>query len=258
VTIGPTPVAAAPVEEVDPVLARRLGSALGGGGTVDASGSAAATDSKGRGGLDLSVTRAAMARARRLQDLPFTVPKGTYLPCVLNTAIVSDQSGMVACTLPEDIYGASGTVVLLDRGSQLLGEYRNASLTYGVRRVYVVWDRVRTPTGVIVDIASPGTGPLGQAGIGGRIDNHYLERIGIPVLLSAFSFGTNQSLRDQLSSDERNWVQETSDDTLQGVLGQYATIRPTLSTAQGARIGILVARDLDLSGVYRLGYIDGR
>ena len=53
----------------------------------------------------------------------------------------------------------------------------------------MVWDRVRTPGGVVVDIASPETGPLGQAGLGGHIDNHYWERVGTPVLMSAFSSG---------------------------------------------------------------------
>ena len=84
-------------------------------------------------------------------------------------------------------------MVLLDAGSQVLGEYRTATLTYGKRRICVVWDRVRTPEGVVVDIASPGTGPLGQAGMGGKIDNHYWQRVGIPVLMSAVSFGTERA-----------------------------------------------------------------
>ncbi|MEA3644154.1 MAG: TrbI/VirB10 family protein, partial [Lamprobacter sp.] len=136
---------------------RRLASALGGsGGSVStASSGAGENPAHSRGGIDLSTTRTATAIARRLSDMTFLLPKGTYIPCILDTAIQSDQAGMVGCTLPRDVYGADGTVVLLDRGSQVLGEYRTASLTYGKQRIFVVWDRVRTPEGVIVDIASP-------------------------------------------------------------------------------------------------------
>jgi len=234
---------------------RRLSAPLAGSGGgsagVDAAGAGQGTE-PGRGGIDLSTTRTATAFARRLSDMTFLLPKGTYLPCILDTAIQSDQAGMVACTLPRDVYGADGTVVLLDRGSQVLGEYRTATLTYGKRRIFVVWDRVRTPEGVVVDIASPGTGPLGQAGMGGKIDNHYWQRVGIPVLMSAVSFGTESWAREQLTSDQAQWIEQTTNDSLSTVLAEFAKIKPTLHKHQGASINILVARDVDLAPVYRL------
>lgn len=54
---------------------------------------------------------------------------------------------MVGCTLPRDVHGADGTLVLLDRGSQVLGEYRGATLSYGKGRVFMVWDLVARPSG---------------------------------------------------------------------------------------------------------------
>lgn len=249
------PVTSAPVESPEEIAAkRRLSTPLSGSGgtSVSAGRAGEGDDGRERSGLDLSVTRASTAFARRLADLTFILPKGSYLNCILDTAIQSDQAGLVACTLPEDVYGADGTVVLLDRGSQVLGEYRSASLTYGKRRIFVVWDRVRTPAGVIVDIASPGTGPLGQAGLGGHIANHYWERVGIPVLMSAVSFGAQSYTREALTPDQANFIQDTTDDTLSGVLGELARIKPTLHKNQGEPISILVARDLDLSPVYEL------
>lgn len=233
---------------------RRLASALGGsGGSVSSASSGAGADSAhDRGGIDLSATRTATATARRLSDMTFFLPKGTYIPCILDTAIQSDQAGMVGCTLPRDVYGADGTVVLLDRGSQVLGEYRTASLTYGKQRIFVVWDRVRTPEGVIVDIASPGTGPLGQAGMGGKINNHYWQRVGIPVLMSAVSFGTESWAREQLTSDQSQWIEQSTNDSLSTVFAEFAKIKPTLHKHQGATINILVARDVDLAPVYQL------
>jgi type IV secretion system protein VirB10 len=235
---------------------RRLAAPLSGSGSASASTSRGEAEAEGadrtKGGLDLSVTKTTTAFARRLADLTLILPKGSYLNCILDTAIQSDQAGLVTCTLPEDVYGADGTVVLLDRGSQILGEYRSATLTYGKRRIFVIWDRVRTPTGVIVDIASPGTGPLGQAGLGGHIDNHYWERVGIPVLMSAVSFGAESYTQEALTPDQGNFIQQNTDNTLSGVLGELAKIKPTLHKNQGDPISIIVSRDLDLSPVYEL------
>ena len=260
----PPPVPATPEKHVETpeelAAKRRLSAPLSGSGGGSASAARAEREGtdRGKGGLDLSVTKTTTAFARRLADLTFILPKGSYLNCILDTAIQSDQAGLVACTLPEDVYGADGTVVLLDRGSQVLGEYRSATLTYGKRRIFVVWDRVRTPTGVIVDIASPGTGPLGQAGLGGQIDNHYWERVGIPVLMSAVSFGAESYTREALTPDQSNFIQQTTDNSLSGVLGELAKIKPTLHKRQGDPISIIVCRDIDLSPVYELRRRHGR
>jgi type IV secretion system protein VirB10 len=253
--VPPAPATPPPPTPEEIARERRLSAPLSGAGAgsaaVDASGAGRGSD-PGRGGIDLATTRTATAFARRLSDMTFLLPKGTYIPCILDTAIQSDQAGMVACTLPRDVYGADGTVVLLDRGAQVLGEYRTATLTYGKRRIFAVWDRVRTPEGVVVDIASPGTGPLGRAGMGGKIDNHYWQRVGIPVLMSAVSFGTESWAREQLTSDQAQWIEQTTNDSLSTVLAEFAKIKPTLHKHQGATINILVARDVDLTPVYRL------
>jgi type IV secretion system protein VirB10 len=202
--------------------------------------------------MDLTVTKTQASVATRLQDLTFTIPKGAQIGCILNTAIQSGQTGMVSCTLPEDIYGADGTVVLLDRGSQAIGEYKSATLTYGKRRIYVVWSQIRTPEGVVIDIDSPGTGPLGRAGLSGHIDNHYWERVGIPMLLSIVSFGSQSYLRDALTPESSRYIESIPEDTLSPVLSEMARIKPTLHKHQGELVNIFVARDLDLSSVYEL------
>ncbi len=179
---APVQVVDAPKEESPEEIARkrRLKGALS--GSVDAGPAApdeeAAAARQAASTMDLTVTKTKASVATRYQDLTFTVPKGSQIGCILNTAIQSGQTGMISCTVPQDIYGADGTVVLLDRGSQAMGEYKTATLTYGKRRIYVVWSSIRTPEGVVIDIDSPGTGPLGEAGVGGHINNHYWERVG--------------------------------------------------------------------------------
>lgn len=48
----------------------------------------------------------------------------------------------------------------------------------------MLWTRVETPNGVIVEIDSPGTDPLGRSGHDGYIDNHFWQRFGGAMLLS--------------------------------------------------------------------------
>ena len=253
---APVQVVDAPKEESPEEIARkrRLKGALS--GSVDAGPAPpdeeAAAARQAASTMDLTVTKTQASVATRYQDLTFTIPKGSQIGCILNTAIQSGQTGMISCTVPQDIYGADGTVVLLDRGSQAMGEYKTATLTYGKRRIYVVWSSIRTPEGVVIDIDSPGTGPLGEAGVGGHINNHYWQRVGIPMLMSVVSFGTQSYLRDELTSESSRYIESIPQDTLGPVLGEMARIKPTLHKNKGERVNIFVARDLDLSSVYQL------
>ena len=259
----PVPVADAPAHEDSPeeiAKKRRLASALSGSAQGATSAPPAAPEARKPAAptLDLRVTKTQTAVATRLQDLTFTIPKGAQIGCILNTAIQSAQTGLLSCTLPADIYGADGAVVLLDRGSQAIGEYKTATLTYGKRRIYVVWSQIRTPTGVVIDVDAPGTGPLGRAGLSGHIDNHYLERVGIPLLMSIVSFGGESYVRGELTSDNAQYIQSMPEDTLGPVANDFAQIKPTLHKNQGALVNIFVARDLDLSSVYALETTDAR
>ena len=41
-----------------------------------------------------------------------------------------------------------------------------------------VWNEARTPSGVIVPLASAGADELGRAGLPGSVDRHFWERFG--------------------------------------------------------------------------------
>jgi hypothetical protein len=111
------------------------------------------------------------------------VTKGAFLDCALETAISSDLAGMTSCRLTRDVYSTSGKVLLIERGSKIVGEYQSG-LQKGKARIFVLWSRIETPTGVIVKLDSAGTGPLGRSGHSGFIDTHFWERFGSAILLS--------------------------------------------------------------------------
>ena len=95
------------------------------------------------------------------------LPKGAFIDCTLETAIDSTLPGLTTCVTATDTFSADGTVVLLERGTKLVGETRG-QVQQGTARVFVLWTEARTPTGVVVPLDSPGADELGRSGLAGR------------------------------------------------------------------------------------------
>ena len=112
------------------------------------------------------------AMAGKLGDRHYLLTQGSMVDCVLETRMITTQPGMTACYVTRDIYSANGRVVLLDRGSKVIGHYQGG-ITQGQARIFVLWSRIETPKGVIINLDSPGTGSLGEGGVGGYVDTHF-------------------------------------------------------------------------------------
>lgn len=192
--------------------------------------------------------------AGQLGDRNFLLTQGTMIDCTLQTKLVSTQSGFLTCLATHDVMSSNGKVKLIDAGTKFTG-YQSGGIQQGQARAFVTWNRLETPSGVIVNLSSPGTGPLGEAGVDGYIDNHFWERFGNAILLSLVGdFGNWASNQGQSGNDNIRF-----DNTAQGgqeaigkILEKSLDIPPTLYKNQGERIGIMVARDLDFSHVYEL------
>lgn len=210
------------------------------------------------------------SRAGRLHNRDLLITQGTQLDCVLGTKIITTQPGMATCYLTRDVYSTSGRVVLLDRGSKIIGFYESGVLK-GQDRVFVRWSRVETPSGVVIDLDSPGAGPLGEAGIGGSVDRHLWERVGSALMVTLidvlghnlnnrFEKWLKDKLEDKNKTPEKKGGSEevqspdiqSAASVLTGEIGKWGDIPPTLYKNQGERISIFVARDLDFSNVYTL------
>lgn len=204
------------------------------------------------GGIDLSSTVVASTQAKTI-DLEYLLKRGTYIGCVLKTRIVSDQAGFISCSITEDIYSADGTRLLLPRGSEVLGEYKPKTLSVGKSRLHAVWDAVTTPSGIRVNLGSPLVGRLGASGLSGDVDNHWGQKVGIPILLSLFKTSVEYNTRQY--TGETGAYAETGrgyfDDALDGQIRQYEKIQPTLTKNNGETIGILVARDVSFKNVLK-------
>lgn len=187
------------------------------------------------------------AEAGRLPDRRFLITAGTTIPCILQTAMDSATPGFVSCIVPRDVYSDDGSVVLIERGARVLGEYRS-SLQRGRGRLFVLWTRAVTPEGVAVTLASPAADALGRAGFDGRIDSHFWERFGGALVLSIVDAATYAAVD---AGAERSAVRAPSD-AASVALQDSVGIPPTLRKDQGSEVSIFVAQDLDFASVYRL------
>ncbi|HEX5263752.1 MAG TPA: TrbI/VirB10 family protein, partial [Phenylobacterium sp.] len=115
------------------------------------------------------------ARATRLPDRNFLIVAGAAIPCLLQTAMDTATPGYVSCLIPRDVLSDNGAVVLLEKGTKVLGEYRS-SLKQGQTRLFVLWTRAVTPAGVAIRLESPAADALGRAGFDGALDTHFWDR----------------------------------------------------------------------------------
>lgn len=183
------------------------------------------------------------------------LPKNTYIPCSLQTKIVSELKGSIGCIVASDIYSANGQTLLIEKGSQISGSYTNADVTDGSSRLYVIWSEIRTPNNIVIPVDSGGVDALGGAGIEGNRDNHYATRFGAAILLSVID-GTIKSLGQyvnaQIAPNAQMYSPMQANQLANTALRQTINIKPTIYRNHGDLVGVYVNKDIDFSKVYQL------
>lgn len=184
--------------------------------------------------------------------------RGTFIRCVLETRIITDIPGFTSCVVTEPVYSFTGKRLLLPKGSKVMGKYE---MEPNGPRVAVIWDRVVTPTGIDVNMASPGIDTLGGAGHPGYYNAHWGSRIGSALLISllsdAFKYEAAEHGPKQTTISNgvvtQNPFESNTASTMQSIANsavQRAANRPaTVTINQGTVLAIYVAKDVDFSGV---------
>lgn len=184
--------------------------------------------------------------------------RGTYIRCVLETRIITDIPGFTSCVVTEPIYSINGRSLLVPKGSKILGKY--SSGLGGVPRVSVIWDRITTPNGIDINMASPGVDNLGGAGYAGQYDAHWASRISSALLISlisdAFKYaaaehGPESTTITGSGLAVRSPYESATARTMERLANQALDNRrpPTVTINQGAVVNVYVAKDVDFSGV---------
>ena len=238
-----TPRAASPVMVYDGSIARG-GPAAAAEGSNEGQTPGMLSLGGGEGGAAAADTAA--ARSTRIADTAHTVAQGTLIPAVLETAINSDIQGYVRAVVSQDIRSFDGSQILVPRSSRLIGEYKSG-LAAGQKRVYLIWTRLLRPDGVSVALASPSVDFSGQAGVGGRVNNHFLARFGSAILLSVLGGAS------ALASGGSTVVVSGGQSAASMAVQRDGQRGPTIHVRPGEPIRVFTARDLIFAPTIRKG-----
>ena len=186
--------------------------------------------------------------------------RGTYIRCVLETRIITDIPGFTSCLVTEPVYSINGRRLLLPKGSKMLGSYNVQDPKFP--RVEVIWDRITTPNGIDVSMASPGIDNLGSAGHPGKLNSHWGSKISsalfISLLSDAFKYAgeKNGPTTTTVTSGGQVIEQPFQSNTARTVerlanqaVDRYSSRPATVTINQGTVVSIYVAKDVDFSGV---------
>lgn len=189
-----------------------------------------------------------VATARQMTGLDRLVPQGAVIGAAMETALNSDLPGFARAVIQRDVRSFDGTSVLIPAGSRVIGQYKSG-VAQGASRVFVLWTRLIRSDGVSIDLASPATDDLGRAGIGGKVNRHFLQRFGGAILTTVLSAGLNAATAARSGGSTIVVGSAGEAASLAGQAAGNGDIPPTITTRQGAAVRIFVARDLDFSRV---------
>ncbi len=177
-----------------------------------------------------------------------TVVQGTMIQAVLETAIDSSLAGQVRAMVSEDVHAYDGSRILIPRGARLIGRYQSG-LDIAQKRVTIAWDRIILPSNQTVEISAFGGDELGRSGTTGFVDSRFGTRFGSAALISligALPAVAAQNTEDEITSDVLEGIGEDLHDSAQSVIGEYLSVSPVIYVDQGARVTVMVDRDLEI------------
>ena len=189
----------------------------------------------------------------QMPESPYQVMAGTVIAAALVTGIQSDLPGDVIATVTAPVYdSATGEHLLIPQGSRLLGRY-NSQVSYGQRRVQVVWKRVILPDTTSFQLDSlAGTDAAGYAGLEDGVDWHWDRVVAGAAMTSLLGIAAELASPSSRGDDDRiiiagrDSVQETVNQVGQEMTRRNLDIKPTLTQRPGLPLRVIVNRDLVL------------
>lgn len=212
---------------------------------IDTGGSAsgAAPGIGGASASPSSTTGVTRIRASAFANRSMTVPQGTMIQAVLETAFNSTQAGFARAVVSRDVRSFDGANVLIPRGSKLIGEYRS-DVAQGQKRAVISWTRLIRPDGMTIAMDSPAVDTLGRDGVPASVNTHFLARLGDALLQSTIGLGSALAQRSVTGPVVVVPGNTSAAATQIAPANNYA---PTLTIPAGKSISVFVAHDLDFS-----------
>lgn len=179
-------------------------------------------------------------------DMSRVVPVNKYITAILKNAINSELEGKVVAVIEENIYCAHERNVCIPAGSEAVGRYKPLKKP-GDERIQVYWSRIITPEGINIHMGDAEMADaMGRSGITGNVDNRFMDRYGMALLVSTLSAATAYAV--PVTTTGQQIVIQTYGSNLANLSGQILdknmNLKPKLSTDAGARILISPTKDI--------------
>jgi type IV secretory pathway VirB10-like protein len=189
----------------------------------------------------------------QLPASPYQVMAGTIIPAALVTGINSDLPGQVIANVTEAVYDtATGRFLLIPQGSRLIGRY-DSQVSFGQRRVLLVWTRLILPDTSSISLDRlPGIDPAGYAGLEDGVDWHWDRILAGAALSTLLGVGAELAAPDRTGSDSKIVIaarqsgQDTVNQVGQEITKRNVSIQPTLTIRPGFPMRVMVNKDLIL------------
>lgn len=237
--------------ELEELQARIASPIIAFGGTGSGNNETAAQQRQLDGDTDFvrnGAEPAEVTQAQLIVNPSNTVVQGTMIQAVLETAIDSSLAGQVRAMVSEDVHAYDGSRILIPRGARLIGRYQSG-LDIAQQRVTIAWDRIILPSNQTIEISAFGGDQLGRSGTTGFVDSRFGTRFGSAALISligALPAVAAQNTEDEIASDVLEGIGDDLQDSAQSVIGEYLSVSPVIYVDQGARVTVMVDRDLEI------------
>jgi hypothetical protein len=169
-----------------------------------------------------------------------------YIPCVLEDTINSQIPGFVHCVIESNVYGSDGRLVLIPKGSRVVGDFQSLGKT-GDTRLNVVWRRMFRPDGASILISSgfQTVDIMGRTGLPGTIDNRLWEKYGGALLMTAISVGSALAVPpDGRFANAQGSLADNFGQITTQMLEEKLDLRPVITVPAGSRLNIIPLADL--------------
>ncbi len=178
---------------------------------------------------------------------PYILQAGAVIPAALITGIRSDLPGQITAQVTENVYDSpTGSLLLIPQGTRIIGQYDDG-VTFGQRRVLLVWNQLILPGGrSIVLERLPGADASGYAGLEDGVDYHWWDLMKAAGLSTLLAVGAElaTSDEDRLIRAIRDGAQDTVTQAGQQIVQRQLQVAPTLTIRPGFPVRIIVTRDL--------------
>jgi type IV secretion system protein TrbI len=177
------------------------------------------------------------------------IQAGAVIPAALLTGLRSDLPGQITAQVTGNVFDSpTGRHLLIPQGARLIGAY-DSRVSFGQRRILLVWTRLILPNGrSIVLERMPGADEAGFAGLEDSVDFHWGR------LFLAAGLSTLLNLGLELGRDSESDIARAIREGGQGTFGRAGddivrrqlSVPPTLTVRPGFPVRVIVNRDLVL------------